>query len=155
MVQDVQLHGSRRLVAAAMSSNTLAADWGSPSKSRRLSRPSMRPRKSEIPEQPCPESSVEQPAESSARSMDSAAWPRLLRCAGCAFMVYPDVAFGGYCYKICHATEGLQHSALCAKEPAKAWMQKATALRPVEPIAVGPFRWRGSCATTESNAEEA
>ena len=87
--------------------------------------------------------------------MDSAAWPRLLRCAGCAFMVDPDVAFGGYCCKICHATDGLQHSALCAKEPAKAWMKKATALRPVEPIAVGPFRWRGSRATTEPNAKEA
>ena len=64
MVQDVQLHGSRRLVAAAMSSSTSAADWGSPSRSRRLSRPSMRPRHSEILEQPCQESSVEQPVES-------------------------------------------------------------------------------------------
>ena len=75
VVQDVQLHGSRRLVSAAMSSST-----------------SIRPRNSEILEQPCQESSVEQPAESNARSMDSAAWPRLLRCAGCAFVVDPDDA---------------------------------------------------------------
>ena len=115
----------------------------------------MLPRNSEILEQPCKESTVEQPAESSARSIDSAAWPRLLHCAGCTFIVDPDDAFGGYCCNICSATEGLQHSALCAKEPAKAWMKKATALRPVEPIAVGPFRWRGSRATTEPNAEEA
>ena len=46
MVQDVQLHGSRRLVADAMSSST-----------------SIRPRNSKIIEQPCKESSVEQPAE--------------------------------------------------------------------------------------------
>ena len=70
-------------------------------------------------------------------------------------MVDPDVAFGGYCCKICHATDGFQHSARCANEPAKAWMKKATALRPVEPIAVGPFRWRGSRATTETNKKEA
>jgi len=47
MVQDVQLHGSRSLVADAMSSS-----------------PSIRPRNSEILEQPCQESSVEQPVES-------------------------------------------------------------------------------------------
>ena len=75
VVQDVQLHGSRRLVSAAMSSST-----------------SIRPRNSEILEQPCQESSVEQPAESNARSMDSAASTRLLRCAGCAFVVDPDDA---------------------------------------------------------------
>ena len=51
MFQDVQLHGSRRLVSAATSSS-----------------PSIRPRYFEILEQPCQESTVEQPAESSARS---------------------------------------------------------------------------------------
>ena len=75
MVQDVQLNGSRRLVADAMSSGT-----------------SICPHNSEILEQPCQESSVEQPAESNARSMDSAARPRLLRCAGCVFVVDPDDA---------------------------------------------------------------
>ena len=74
-VQDMQLHCSRRLVSDAMSPST-----------------SIRPRNSEILEQPCQESSVEQPAESNTRSMDSAAWPRLLRCAGCASVVDPDVA---------------------------------------------------------------
>ena len=34
-------------------------------------------------------------------------------------------------------------------------MKKATALPPVEPIAAGPFRGRGSRATTEPNAKEA
>ena len=63
-VQYVQLHGSRRLVAATMSSSISAADWGFPSTSRRLSPPSMRPRYFEIREQPCQESSVEQPVES-------------------------------------------------------------------------------------------
>ena len=115
----------------------------------------MLPRNSVILEQPCQESSAEQPAESSARSMDSAAWLRLLHCAGCAFMVDPDDAFGGYCCKICRAIEGLQHSALCAKESAKTWMKKATALRPVESIAVQPFPWRSFRATTQPNAREA
>ena len=40
MVQDVQLHGSRRLIAAAMASNTSGEDWRRPEKSRRRSRPS-------------------------------------------------------------------------------------------------------------------
>ena len=70
-------------------------------------------------------------------------------------MVDPDDAFGGYCCKICRATEGLRHSALCAKEPAKTWMKKATALGPVESIAVRPFPWRSSRATTQPNAKEA
>ena len=74
-VQDVQLHGSRRLVSAAMSSST-----------------SIRPRKSEILEQPCQERSVEQLVEGNARGMDSEASTRLLRCAGCAFVVDPDDA---------------------------------------------------------------
>ena len=155
MVQDVQSHGSRRLVAAVMSSSTSGEDGRRPERSRRRSRPSMLPRNSVILEQPCQESSAEQPAESSARSMDSAACPRLLHCAGCAFMVDPDDAFGGRCCKICRATEGLQHSALCAKEPAKTWMKKATALGPVESIAVRPFPWRSSRATTQPNAKEA
>ena len=49
-------------------------------------------------------------------------------------MVDPDVAFGGYCCKICHATAGVQRSALCGQEVAKAWMVTATAVHPVEPL---------------------
>ena len=62
------------------------------------------------------------------------AWPRLLRCAACAFMVDPNVIFCGYCYQICDTTEGLEHSSLCRKEFAMVSMTKATALLPVEPI---------------------
>ena len=62
MVQDVQLHGSRRLVADALPSST-----------------SIRPRKSEILEQLCKESSVEQPAE----SLDS-----LLHISGVPFVQF-------------------------------------------------------------------
>ena len=134
MVQDVQLHGSRRLVAAAMTSSTSGEDWRRPEWSQRRSCPSMLPRSSETREQPCQESSVEQPAESNARSMDSAAWHRLLRCAGCALVVDPDVARGEYCWKLCHATASVQHGTLCGQEVALAWMTTAAAVLLVEPV---------------------
>ena len=46
----------------------------------------------------------------------------------------PNGVFGGFCYKFCDATEGLEHSALCRKEFARVGMTKATALLPVELI---------------------
>ena len=66
--------------------------------------------------------------------MDLAAWHRMLRCAGCVFMVDPDVAQGGYCCKRCRASAGMQHSALCCQEVALAWVETAAAVPPGEPV---------------------
>ena len=54
-------------------------------------------------------------------------------------MVDPEVARGGYCCNLCHASAGVQHTALCGQDVALALMETAAAVPPGEPV-VPTFR---------------